>query len=684
MLQVFVLLAMVAIAHRSSAVERTIELAQLRQEPVLLSVDIGEDERVTWWLPEDIDSLVLPISGGVDVELRGGNLANWLRAGSPWSLNELPALGARFDKRMLVVIVPWPHYAKLVVIGERVGIRYQFPPERNQASKTDIVVAEAGSGALEVARVYRHWRSGESRIGAIPKPRPLSEKFRQLPLAKRLEGAPHFYLWGSGYFSVHDVPRTKWGALAKRLQSAPRGSTASRLLLTFTDDQKAAVKELAEAEWPMRYLTASVAKAIDHAFTNREFAGVAAEEPMEEVVRKNRHALLPILRNFANSPESWGDGLSVTLLNDLHDAGIDRALLLTSDLYADTIRKDVVERAEELGYLLGPYDSYHSVHSPDANPDDTWETAQFDRKAFEIGRVQNHDGSGHGGFKGRGYHFSPAVAWPYVQQRVQGIRKFSPYTTWFIDCDATAECFDDYHPDHPASRLEDSMQRRRRLSWLETELEMVVGSEGGSAMFSDVIHYGHGVHTPYIGHLHPGFKNRSSLHFLGRHWPPDTPEISFKAIPVPPDLVSPYFDPQSRVPLYQAALGDELIATHHWSFDSLKFSDIESTRQLLEILYMVPPMYHINRESWPKRKAKILKHFAFWSPLHRELATATLSSFSYLTEDRLLQATTFTKPDGSTITLTANFSAKPAAGFSPQSIKVTADKWTGATEFLAR
>ncbi len=82
---------------------------------------------------------------------------------------------------------------------------------------------------------------------------------------------------------------------------------------------------------------------------------------------------------------------------------------------------DVAAKAAGLGYLTGPYDSYHSVHNPKAAPDATWETAQFDQAAFAHGRVQNADGSGHGGFKNQGYHLSPAGAWPYVRSRVNRV-----------------------------------------------------------------------------------------------------------------------------------------------------------------------------------------------------------------------------------------------------------------------
>jgi hypothetical protein len=159
-------------------------------------------------------------------------------------------------------------------------------------------------------------------------------------------------------------------------------------------------------------------------------------------------------------------------------------------------------------------------------------------------------------------------------------------------------------------------------------------------------------------------------HFLGRHWPPDTPEHYFKPVTVPPSLIVPYFDPRVRIPLYQAALGDEVIVSHHWSFDSFKFEDVAAARELLEILYMVPPMYHLNRESWPGRRERIVRHFAFWSPIHRELATAPLTRFEWLSSDRLLQRTTFRGPGGD-VKVTVNFAGEERGGQPPHSAMVS-------------
>lgn len=649
--------------------ERTLPLAEITDKPSLFSSDVGASGQFTWWFPSGADEYVLPLSGGVLVEASRSDLMGWLRQGSPWGLTELPALGVRYGDRQLVVIIPWPHYAELIV-EDRLGIRFSLPTGRHEAAPCEIVAVQRGTDLLEVARAFREWRASAVTTGGIPRPRPLADKVAANGRVARLLGAPHFYLWGPALFCRHDVPTDRWVAFARVLVDAPSESIGDRIARLFTDDQRAALHELAGAEWPMRHLTVNVAAALESVLTDRRLLGLHAEVAPEEVVRRNKQALGDGFAGFVNRPDSWGDGLSNSLLEALHEGGIRRALLLLCDLYGQSLRPEVATRADQLGYLLGPYDSYHSVHSPNAGPDSTWETAQFDLAAYDRGRVIDSDGTGHRGFRGRGYHFAPQMAWPYVQERVGGILERTAYATWFIDCDAANEYFDDYSPEHAATRVDDVRWRRQRLTWLESEHRLVVGSEGGSALFADVIHFGHGIHTPYIGHLDPAFRDPQSPHYLGRYWPPDGPEIFFKPVPLSPSLAGPYFDPTVRIPLYQAALGDEVIVTHHWGYGSLKFSDIATGRELLEVLYGVPPLYHLNRATWPERRERILRHLAFWGPIHQAIATAPLSRFAWLSDDRLVQRTTFQSKEGD-VTVTVNFGDTSQAGYPPQSATVS-------------
>lgn len=623
----------------------------------------------TWWLPRQMEELILPISAGCVVDPRDTKMMQWLRERSPWDLRELPLVGARYGDRTLAVIVPWPHYAELIV-DERIAIRFSFPEGRDSASPCSVVALWCEPEPLSIARAFRDWRDSAENTGAIPRPRPLNRKAEDLPAVSRMFGAPHLYLWGSSVFSHHDVARKDWPAVARRLLDAESSTLAGRVAASFKPEQREALTALAGSERPTdaetRPVASAIADALAHPSLLRDPVGISLSSSLAD----NRHAFHDALGGVLREPRTWGDGLSLPLLESLHQAGIERAVLLLSDLYGKTPRPDVVGRAAELGYLLGPYDSYHSVHDPKAHPDDTWETARFDSSAYEGGRVLRRDGTGHSGFKGAGYHFSPVAAWPYVQRRVEVLLGESAYSAWFIDCDATAECFDDYHPLHSSTRLDDIRVRRERLMWLGATKNLVVGSEGGSILFADVIHFGHGVQTPYIGHIDPALKDKGSPYFLGAHWPPDMPQSSFKPVPVTPALVTPYFDPARRIPLYRSALGDEVIATHHWSFDSFKFTNVAQVRELQEILYMVPPLYHVSRASWPARSDRILRHTRFWAPLHRELAAAPLTRFEWLTQDRKLQRTTFDTPRGS-VSLTANFADHPLQGHPAYSVTVS-------------
>lgn len=648
--------------------DQSVDLESVPQRGTILTADAPSSRVFTWWFPEGFTHVILPIAGGVHCAWPEAPLVETLKRRSPWELKELPVLGLQYGERCLAVIVPWPHYVD-VVVEDRIGIRFAFPRERNNTTPCELVIKWTDAQPLSIAKEFRKWRKGASNIGAIPRPRNLETKAKVHPMVERLYGAPHFYLWGPAGFSRHDVTHRQWISFAKGILHAKPGTAVHQLVTRFSKAERNALLELAKAEWPANYLTVAIAGAIDRSLQGPVLTGNPEADPIL-AYQRNRQALFDALGSGLASPTRWGDGLSIPLLEAIKDAGLDRALLVLSDLYGEAVRPEVVQRADELGFLIGPYDSYHSVHAPDALPDDTWETAQFDRTAFEIGRVVKEQGRKQGGFKGRGFHFSPQAAWPYVKERVSSIHQRNHYTGWFIDCDATGECFDDYHPQHPANRVKDVHFRRDRLKWLEQDRGMLVGSEGGSVLFADVIHFGHGPHTPYIGHLHPGFRDRNSPHFLGRHWPPDSPEQSFKPVSLPDALKSPYFDPTVRIPLYQAALGDELLATHHWSFDSMKLSNVAGIRALLEILYAVSPMYHMNREMWPKRKDAILHHVSFWGPLHRAVAELEMTHFEWLSEDRLIQRTTFGS-GAKEIKVTVNFGENKWHQIHPLSAQVS-------------
>lgn len=53
----------------------------------------------------------------------------------------------------------------------------------------------------------------------------------------------------------------------------------------------------------------------------------------------------------------------------------------------------------------------------------------------------------------------------------------SMLNSWFIDCDATGEIFDDYTPSRITNQQQDLEARLKRMAWIRDSFNLVVGSE---------------------------------------------------------------------------------------------------------------------------------------------------------------------------------------------------------------
>jgi hypothetical protein len=164
--------------------------------------------------------------------------------------------------------------------------------------------------------------------------------------------------------------------------------------------------------------------------------------------------------------------------------------------------------------------------------------------------------------------------------------------------------------------------------------------------------FAHGMQTPVIGWGDPDMsKNPKSPYYLGRWFPNEKPEVFFKTVPLKEPYRTVHFAPQTRLPLYQAVFHGSVITTHHWLFDSLKLSNVRAENELTQLLYNVPPLYHLSADTLKQRLPVIARQDGFFRPLHERLATEAMTDFHWLTEDRLVQQTTFA--DGTR--LVANF-----------------------------
>jgi hypothetical protein len=344
-----------------------------------------------------------------------------------------------------------------------------------------------------------------------------------------------------------------------------------------------------------------------------------------------------------------GDGCEPAVLAALKAAGVSRAMLII-EAWDDLLRHpDTIRRAVAGGYLIAPYDSYNSIHSPDAAPDDTWETAQLGRRLYESGAIRRYDGKPRPGFNRKGYLLSPLVAQQAVQERVRRLRRSMSTNAWFIDCDAFGQVYEDYSSSHPASEAQDTAARLKRMRWIRDRYRLVIGSEGGAAYAASTIHFAQGMITPVIGWGDPDLSDRTSPYFTGGWSQPFVQPL------LKPKYYRPNLDPRFRLPLYETVFHDSLVATDHPGSPITRFRDQIVVRMLTSALYQVPPLFLLDRRELRRQRPLIAAHARFFSPMHRQTGLMPLTRFEWLSPDRLLQRTTF----GARTQVIANFDTRP-------------------------
>lgn len=641
-----------------------------------LSVEFVQDKfaddalSLTWPVIEDFESLrgyILPFFEGSYVPKNDIKWQDFLSERGPINTTaglSMPFWGLDLTDRTLTYILTNPfnnqiRFNKTAAPSLGMEVSHTFTPNWEQR-RYGLHISLGAASPVAPAKQYRRWLEQNAELVSF------AEKIEKTPAAEKLLGAAHVYLWGGKLLSQYDV--TDWQAFATRLRGD--SGVATQMWVQLNAEARKAIREIVQSAHPSKYVRRVVSRAISEQLEKRDFYNPTlwTEIPLTseteklisrdvstlsltEVYRRNCLLFYAVFSDTLRHPDEWGDGLSVKLLEQFAENGLDR-LWLGVDSWQDGFRHPTaVAKAKALGYLVGPYDSYHSIHHP--NEKDTWETAQFDLSLYETGAIVNADGTKSRGFKKKGYHLSPLVAEPYVENRVSGIIDQMPsdFNTWFIDCDAYGELYDDYSATHPATQLDDMNARLARISWIRDTHNMVVGSEGGAAYSASTLHFAHGMTVPVIGWGDPDMKSKTSPYYVGGYWPPEGPAIHIKQVPLKSDYLYHYYDPRFRLPLYQIVFHDSVITTHHWGSGSLKFKNAIKTLVLLELLYNVPPLYHLNIEEFSKHKAWITRHYTFFSPLHRQIGGQAMTDFEWLSEDKLVQRTEF----GDAVEIFANF-----------------------------
>lgn len=373
----------------------------------------------------------------------------------------------------------------------------------------------------------------------------------------------------------------------------------------------------------------------------------------------------------------WGEGRSPAFVADLVKLGLEAAWIgYDQDEFSGGMLAgpDTVKAARAAGFLIGPYDSFANAMDPKTGD----MVSRWPGDLYRAGCIVKKDGAAKTGFAGRGCELSSealtrAEAGPLkpLTQRIDKMLRDGA-NSYFLDVDAFGELYDDYSKAHPMTVFRDRENKLARMAQARAR-GVVLGSEHGVAWSVPLIDFGHGASSVYNEALWAEHRSKT----FGAWWPTNRPQIFFKTIVPTPEFTAGRYDPAFRLPLYEAVFHDAVVATDRWDSPMNKFPTLAVRRQLLDLLYGIPSIWAADRKTvveWKKPLAELGK---FFDALHRRIALMPLTSFEWLTPDRLVQRTRF----GDAVTLTANFGTSPVEGLPPGCLRATGVSGEGATTF---
>ncbi|UTV30559.1 glycoside hydrolase [Photobacterium atrarenae] len=520
---------------------------------------------------------------------------------------------------------------------------HQFTPLNR--SQDFVVRISLGDNPLSGAKQYRQWRAGHHQA------QPLAAKLQHNPALKKLIGASQVYLFGKDVLAVQDVK--DWWGLKNWIMSHPE--------LTLSKEATQELGNLKQGQdWLSRYHKQLLVNSLNTAL-NQLFPAEPVQLNNNTIESQFNAAQLRKLwlsnqaGRYLTPPDSWGQGLASSMITNLQAAGLSKLWLGLDNWMPAFYQPQVVDQAKSAGYLVATYDSYNTAIPAGLN--DGWLTAQLPGEMRTGCAIKQANGTKKKGFRGHGFYLNPNCQRGYVEQRIRDITRFGHFDSLFLDVDATAMAREDYRDGTSEQQMLHAFNDR--MQWIADSTSMVLGSEDGNSLTTRGIAFAHGLETVGFGWSDPDMRNnRQSPYYLGRWYPDHRPDFFFQPAKVKAPYQTLLFAPQFRIPLYQAVFHDEVINSHHWHSDSLKFSNVRTERDLIGMLYNTPAMVHLSREdaaSPDSPRIKALRHYQDgYLPLHRALWDQPLVDFRWLDDEGWLQQTTF--DDGSRVI--ANFSGQ--------------------------
>lgn len=515
----------------------------------------------------------------------------------------------------------------------------------------------------DVAKIYRNYMIENEKFTS------LDEKAKNNANIKKLYGAPHIYLAGEYTIASKDI---NW----KEFRLFAESDTMKHILSLSKyaengNEMETAIKEISKQDYVSQYQKNAICKYLSDVLKQEEFLNekifIKKDKYLETksktkskdaalIMQLNKHALATNFPKVFNAADTWMKSETVDLIKDLKSSGIEQAWIGLHSWEQAFANTEFTKIAMDQGYLIATYDSYHSIHKPG---EEKWITAEFkDKTLYDNATVSKKNGKKYSGFQNVGRKLNPTLALPSVKERVNTILDTSAqFNSWFIDCDATGEIYDDYSPQHLTTMQQDLEARLERMKYISDNHDMVIGSEGGHDFAAETIAFAHGIELKSFSWIDDDMKsNKESKYYLGKYYSNTggVPEHFAKRVPIKEKLYTIFVDTKYDIPLFKLVYNDSVITTYHWDWSSFKIIGATKDRMLREVIYNVPPLYHLDSSEWKIYKNDIIAHTKVWSEFSKQVITKEMTNFKDLENDGTVQMCQY----GEDIKVVANFRDK--------------------------
>ncbi len=531
------------------------------------------------------------------------------------------------------------------------SVSHEYPTiDMDKANRYRIYVTEADP--VSCAKLYRDYVMEKNNFVT------LQQKAKQNPNIEKLFGVPFIYLWGDFVISVDDI---NWEAFGQSLASPEITYLCSfAQSIENGSEFESILHELRNQDYITLYQKNFICSYISQVLQQDKFWNAdifkKSYQRIDELLREgydkltdlqkiqlHKNVLAASMPEVFHEADSWMNSDTLEIISDMKENGIDHAWIGLNSWEQAYNKPELVWQAVGKDYLIASYDSYHSIHEPG---NEQWITACFDDLTlYENATIVDKNGEKERGFRNIGRKLNPTHSMLSVKARMEKIMANGiPFNSWFIDCDATGEIYDDYTEGYITTQEQDLSARLERMAYIRDQYNMVIGSEGGNDFSASTIAFAHGIELKSFAWMDEDMNsNKDSQYYIGKYYNPTggVAEHFAKRIPVKEQYFSVFVDPKYDIPLFKLVYNDSVITAAHWDWSTFKIKGSTQDRMIREVLYNVPPLYHLDSVEWKEYRQDIVNHYEIWSNFSRKAIQKEMTDFKYIEKDGSVQKTSF-------------------------------------------